>query len=128
MQIQINTDHNIHGYESAAASVVATVENALRRFSAHITRVEVHLGDENASKRGSDDKRCMMEARLEGHPPVAVTHHAATIGQAIDGAAEKLLHRIERTLGRLHSHRGNGAMPISAEQDASVPPDGERLA
>ena len=127
MQIQINTDHNIHGYESAAASVVAKVENALRRFSAHITRVEVHLGDENAGKRGSSDKRCMMEARLEGHPPVAVTHHAATIGQAIDGAAEKLLHRIERTLGRLHSHRGNGAMPIGAE-DASGPPDGERLA
>ena len=119
MQIQINTDHNIHGYESAAASVVATVENALRRFSAHITRVEVHLGDENASKRGSDDKRCMMEARLEGHPPVAVTHHAATIGQAIDGAAEKLLHRLERTLGRLHSHRGNGASP-QREQDASA--------
>jgi len=121
MQIQINTDHNIHGYESAAASVVATLENALRRFSAHITRVEVHLGDENASKRGSDDKRCMMEARLEGHPPVAVTHHAATIGQAIDGASEKLAHRLERTLGRRHSHRGNGAMPTTAEQDPSLP-------
>lgn len=121
MQIQINTDHNIQGYESAAATVRATVENALARFSAHITRVEVHLGDENANKRGSNDKRCMMEARVEGHPPVAVTHHAATIGQAIDGAAEKLLHRLEHTLGRLHSHRGNGAMPVPA-------PDGEPLA
>jgi ribosome-associated translation inhibitor RaiA len=118
MQIQINTDHNIHGYESAAASVVATVENALSRFSSQITRVEVHLGDENASKRGGDDKRCVMEARLEGHPPVAVTHHAPTISQAIDGAAEKLLHRLERTLGRLHSHRGNGAMPPDSERPA----------
>ena len=70
MQIQINTDHNIQGYESAAASVGAKVETALRRFSSHITRVEVHSEDENASKRGGDDKRCMMEARLEGHPPV----------------------------------------------------------
>jgi ribosome-associated translation inhibitor RaiA len=111
MQIQINTDHNIHGYESAAASVRATVEEALRRLSSHITRVEVHLGDENAGKRGGDDKRCMMEARLEGHPPVAVTHHAATLAQAIDGAAEKLVHRLDHTLGRLHSHRGNGATP-----------------
>ena len=111
MQIQINTDHNIQGYESAAATVRSTVENALRRFSSHITRLEVHLGDENASKRGGDDKRCMMEARLEGHQPIAVTHHAATVGQAIDGAAEKLVHRLEHTLGRLHSHRGNGAMP-----------------
>ena len=121
MQIQINTDHNIQGYESAAATVRSAVEDALRRFSPHITRVEVHLGDENASKRGGDDKRCMMEARLEGHPPVAVTHHAATIGQAIDGAAEKLVHRLERTIGRLHSHRGNGAMPATV-------PDGEPLA
>ena len=127
MQIQINTDHNIHGYESAAATAVATVENALRRFSAHITRVEVHLGDENASKRGSDDKRCMMEARLEGQPPVAVTHHGATIVQAIDGAAEKLVHRLERALGRLHSHRGNGVTPIPAEQDAPRSSNGERL-
>ena len=121
MQIQINTDHNIHGYESAAATVRLTLENALARFSTHITRVEVHLGDENASKRGGDDKRCMMEARVEGHAPVAVTQHAATVGQAINGAAEKLLHRLERILGRLHSHRGNGVLPVSE-------PDGDPLA
>jgi len=120
MQIQINSDHNIQGHESPAESVQATVEAALRRFSEHITRVEVHLGDENGNKRGRNDKRCMMEARLEGHQPVAVTHHAETLGQAIDGAAEKLVHRLERTLGRLHSHRGNGATPI--------PPDGDQLA
>ena len=77
MQIQINTDHNVQGYESAAATVRETVENALARFRTHITRVEVHLGHENANKRGSDDKRCMMEARLEGHQPIAVTHYAA---------------------------------------------------
>ncbi|HYJ40897.1 MAG TPA: HPF/RaiA family ribosome-associated protein [Steroidobacteraceae bacterium] len=128
MQIQINTDHNIHGYESAAASVRATVENALRRFSTQITRVDVHLGDENAGKRGGDDKRCMMEARLEGHQPVAVTHHAATVVQAIDGAAEKMAHRLERMLGRLHSHRGNGAMPVFAEPDVPGLPDNERPA
>ena len=120
MQIQINTDHNVQGYESAAATVRETVENALARFRTHITRVEVHLGHENANKRGSDDKRCMMEARLEGHQPIAVTHYAALIGQAIDGAAEKMLHRLERTFGRLHSHRGNGVMPVAA-------PDGEPL-
>ena len=119
MQIQINTDHNIHGYESAAASVRGAVETALKRFSTQITRVEVHLGDENASKRGGDDKRCMMEARLEGQAPIAVTHHAATVPQAIDGAAEKLAHRIERTLARLHSHRGNGV--------DLAPPEGEQV-
>ena len=120
MQIQINSDHNIQGHESPAASVRATVENALKRFSEHITRVEVHLGDENGDKRGRDDKRCMMEARLEGHQPVAVTHHAATLGQAIDGAAEKLVHLLEHTLGRLHSHRSHAAEPMAAEQEDSA--------
>lgn len=125
MQIQINTDHNIQGHESPAASVHATVESALRRFAEHITRVEVHLGDENGDKRGRDDKRCMMEARLEAHPPIAVTHHAATVGQAIDGAAEKLVRRLEHTLGRLRRHRGNGVTPIPPNQDVPASPEGE---
>jgi ribosome-associated translation inhibitor RaiA len=123
MQIQINTDRNVHGYESAAATARASVENALKRFSSQITRVDVHLGDENAGKRGGNDKRCMMEARLEGHQPVAVTHHAATVVQAIDGAAEKMVHRLDHMLGRLHKHRGNGVTPLPAEQDASGPAD-----
>jgi hypothetical protein len=36
--------------------------------------VEVHLSDENGKKGGSHDKRCMMEARLEGHQRGALTH------------------------------------------------------
>ncbi len=115
MQIQINADHNIQGYESLAAAVRSTVETALRRFSAHITRVEVHVGDENAKKHGRDDKRCMMEARMERRPPVAVTHHAETIAQAIDGAAEKLVHVLEHTLGRLQDHRSHTPEPIPTE-------------
>ena len=77
MQIQINTDHNIEGHEALTAHVSDLVESALSQFSDHITRVEVHLSDENSDKKhGNDDMRCMMEARLEGHQQVAVTHHA----------------------------------------------------
>lgn len=100
MKIQINTDRNIEGYEALAAHVHGLVEAALKHFSEHITRVEVHLSDENAAKSGQNDKRCMIEARLEGHPPLAVTHHAANVHQAVEGAAEKLLRLIESTLGR----------------------------
>jgi ribosome-associated translation inhibitor RaiA len=42
-----------------------------------------------------------MEARLEGHQPIAVTHEAETIDQAIDGAADKLKRLLDHTLGRL---------------------------
>jgi ribosome-associated translation inhibitor RaiA len=105
MKIQINTDRNIAGREKLAAHFKAVVEDALSRFSDHITRVEVHLSDENSrQKSGHDDKRCVLEARLEGLQPIAVTHQAATLDQAVDGAAEKLKKSLESTLGRLHDH------------------------
>lgn len=100
MQIQINTDHNIAGHAALAAQVSDVVERVLSRVSDHITRVEVHLNDENGDQQGQNDKRCMMEARLEGRQPIAVTHQAATVDQAVDGAADKLTRLIESTLGR----------------------------
>ena len=46
----------------------------------------------------------MMEARLEGHQPIAVSDEAESIGQAIDGAAEKIKRSLDHTLGRLSDH------------------------
>jgi ribosome-associated translation inhibitor RaiA len=115
MQVQIHSDHNLNGGEALASSVRATVEDALSRFADHITSVQVHLGDENAGKSGSNDKRCMMEARLEGLAPVAVTEHAETVGQAIDGAAERLVHRLDHTLGRLQDLRRHAPTPTPGE-------------
>lgn len=105
MQIQVNTDKNIEGREELVAQVEAAVAKALSHVSTHVTRVEVHLSDENGDKGGHDDKRCMMEARLEGRPPTAVTCEAATVADAVAGAADKLKHSLERTLERLHEHR-----------------------
>ena len=105
MQIQINTDSSVKAPEKLVTYVTDVVQSALGRFSDRITRVEVHLRDENSHKSGQDDKRCMMEARLEGRQPIAVTNHSATLEQAADGAALKLRHSIERTLDRLRDHR-----------------------
>ena len=104
MKIQINPDHNIHGHESTIELIEATVESTLGHLAEHITRVEVHLSDENAKKGGSTDKRCMMEACLEKHQPIAVTEEAATINEAVDGAAHKLKRSLEHTLSRLSTH------------------------
>jgi ribosome-associated translation inhibitor RaiA len=106
MKIQINTDNNIEGREELADQAEATVESTLGHLAEHITRVEVHLSDENSDKGGSHDKRCMMEARLEGHQPIAVTDKAETIAQAIDGAADKLKSALDSTLGRLREREG----------------------
>ncbi|WP_051676318.1 HPF/RaiA family ribosome-associated protein [Polaromonas glacialis] len=114
MKIQFNTDVNIHGTEALAAQVSASIEQALERFDEHITRVEVHLSDENAGKSGQHDQRCMLEARLEGRQPVAVTNHAATLEQAVQGAAQKLAHLLDSRLGRLHDHREKtSGLPLS---------------
>ena len=123
MQIQINTDHNIEGHEALAARVSGVIENALSRFSDHITRVEVHLSDENSDKKdGYDDMRCMIEARLEGRQPIAVTHQATTLDEAVDGAADKLANLIESTLGRLHDQelrRTDPPLPKAKSKDIS---------
>ena len=116
MKVQVNTDHHIKGHEALATGVRATVETALNRFSDHITRVEVHLSDENGNKGGPNDKRCVMEARLEGRQAIAVTDEADTVVQAIDGAAGKLDRLIESTLGRQgveKSHRTDPPPPGS---------------
>lgn len=104
MQIKTNTDRNIEGSEELSAQVEAVVGGALERFSDQITRVEVHLSDENGGRGGSDDKRCMMEARVEGRQPTAVTHEAPTVEEAMEGAAAKLERSLESTLGRLRSY------------------------
>lgn len=119
MQIQVNTDRNIEGHEALAAQIRGVVESALSRHEDFITRVEVHLSDENSNKKGgNDDIRCMMEARLEGRQPAAITHQAATVEQAVDGAVDKMARMIESTLGRLHEQRKHRTDP---------PPPGPKL-
>jgi len=101
MQIQINTDHNIEGDVKLAKEVETAVRGILGHFSAQLTRVEVHLSDENSDqKSGTEDKRCLLEARPAGHQPLSASDHAATLEQAVDGAAHKLKHVLESTLGR----------------------------
>ena len=109
MLVQINTDHNIHGTEAVAIQVTDVVEAALQRFSDRITRVEVHIGDENGPKGGGDDIRCMLEARLEGRQPIAVTHHATTVQLAVHAASGDLAKVIESILGRAADAIGSPA-------------------
>ncbi len=55
MKIQVNTDANIPGHAARVESVTRTIAHGLDRFSAAITRVEVHLSDENSTKSGPHD-------------------------------------------------------------------------
>jgi ribosome-associated translation inhibitor RaiA len=101
MKIQVNTDRNIEGDERLAEFVEGVVADALSRFADQVTRVEVHLADVNADKPGDDDTRCMIEARLAGRRPTAVTHHAGNVREAVSGAADKIERALDRELGKL---------------------------
>jgi ribosome-associated translation inhibitor RaiA len=91
MHVQVNTDKNIPGDERLIEYTEALIQDSLARFVDRVTRVEVHLADENgADKHAGDDKRCSLEARLAGMQPVAVTHRAATVKDALSGAVDKL--------------------------------------
>jgi len=104
MQIQFNTDKNITWSEDLIASSTSLISEELSRFSHQITRVEVHLSDEDGNKDGLNDKRCMVEARLAGMSPIAVTDHANTHEQAILGALDKMKTSLEKTTGRLKNY------------------------
>lgn len=111
MKIQVNTDESIEGREALATRVGATVEHVLQRFSHQVTRLEVHLSDQDGAKSGQRDKRCVMEARLEGRQPIAASDNAATLDQAVRGAADKLARLIDSQLGRAARTRSSPGKP-----------------
>jgi len=98
MQIQINTDNHIEGHQQLADDVEKQLTKALDRFVDHLTRIEVHLGDENANKTGQHDKRCLLEARPKNHQPIAVSAHAPSIQQAVTQAIEKLKRSLDHAI------------------------------
>lgn len=101
MQVLINSNNSVQMSEDLQQRFAATVEDALQRFSDQLTRVEVHLTDENGEKSGAQDKRCQIEARIKAREPVSASHKADSLELALDGAADKLQRVLETTLGKL---------------------------
>lgn len=113
MQIQLNTDDHIQGADSLAAWVDSELTGKLSRFRDHVTRIEVHLSDVNGPRSGAGDKRCLLEARIAGRQPVAVSHDAGKVGESVIGAADKLVRALDTVFGKAHakgreSIRGEG--------------------
>lgn len=120
MQIQLNTDANVQGRDSLAAWVEGELKGKLAHFLDQLTRVEVHLSDSSAARVGGHDKRCTLEARLAGRPPVAVHHDAGNVADAFHGAADKLQRKLEADLGRLReAHRRDSIRTDRGESDGS---------
>lgn len=104
MQIQINTDKNIDGNERLVRFYTAQLEKELERFDDKITRIEVHLGDENSGKFGLNDKKCLIEVRLANKQPLAVTDYGESIEKAFFSALEKAKKVLNTTLKKMRAH------------------------
>ena len=102
MIIQLNADNNLTLHEAYRNKLTDLLSDELSRFSESITRLEVHLSDENGPKKGLNDKRCLLEARLERRQPIAVTEISDTHDNAVAGAIDKLKASLDTILGRLN--------------------------
>jgi len=114
MQIQINTGESVNGREALHSHTEDVVRDVLGRFAEHITRIEVHMSDVNGQKAGDNDKRVLMEARIAGRQPIAVTEQAGSLHQAIDGATQKLRRSLDTTFGKIADQRRTPAPPLPA--------------
>ncbi|HET9462626.1 MAG TPA: HPF/RaiA family ribosome-associated protein [Thiobacillus sp.] len=116
MQIQFNTDESVDGRDVLGRHAEDVVRRALDRFGDDVTRVEIHLSDVNGQKAGENDKRCLMEARVAGLQPIAVTEQANSLHQAIDGAAQKLKRSLDSALGKVGDHKRSSPIPDSPDE------------
>jgi hypothetical protein len=123
MYVQVNTSNGIQKTEALERWAADYLNEHLRRFHQDVTAIEVQLSDENQAKGGASDTRCMMEARVNGHPPVAVKNFAPDQDLAFRGAAEKLSHALDRKLGKLdrHEHRDRDTIRRDADALAAAP-------
>lgn len=120
MQIQVNSSNQIEGGIRLNDWVTSTLQSALERYEEDLTRVEVHLSDENGEKPGPHDLRCQMEARPKGHQPISVTHKADTLDQAVDGAATKLSHALEHLFGKLRNKRASQPQSVDGPKNDAL--------
>ena len=95
MQVIINSDNQVDLNEATIQHCQEEVTTLLQRFSDWITRVEVHLTDENSnSKGGIDDIRCLLEARPAGKQPVSIEVRGASVEDALTEGIQTLKQRL----------------------------------
>ena len=102
MQVQVHADDSIQGGESLAQWTKEEVINRLARLKDHVTRVEVYFTGVDALKaNGAPGKRCVLETRANGRPPIAVNAEAEKMQEAFVLAIEKLRRAVETDLGKV---------------------------
>ena len=104
MIIQFNTNKTIEGEERLQSYYTSLIDEKLKRFESHLTRIEVHLTNENGDIEGRPLIQCVLEARMEGKQPIAVTAQSEVVEKAVSSAIEKLKSALDTVVGQLQSH------------------------
>jgi ribosome-associated translation inhibitor RaiA len=124
MQIQISSDKNIAMHEKLSTLIESDLHRLLDRFDDQLTRIEVHVSDENGDKSGPADKRCLLEARPKRHQSLTVTNSSSDIQTAVSGAASKMQRLLETTFGRIEDKNRSLTTRSSGEgQNLVIKPD-----
>ena len=102
MQVPVHADDSIQAGESLAQWAQEEINTKLARLKEYVVRVEVFLTGVDALKTtGGPGKRCVMETRATGRPPIAVNAEAEKVKDAFSAAMEKLKRAVEADLGKV---------------------------
>ncbi len=101
MIIQFNTDNHLKATQGFEEAFTERINTSLKHFVDKITRLEIHLSDQNAQKVGPDDVQCNMEARLEGLQPIFVSCKSDTKEKAMNDALDKMKAALTTVMGKL---------------------------
>lgn len=102
MQVQVHADDSIQGGESLAQWAQEEINTKLARLKEYVVRVEVFLTGVDALKAtGGPGKRCVLETRATGRPPIAVNAEAEKVKDAFSSAIDKLKRAVETDLDKV---------------------------
>jgi len=102
MQVQVHADDSIQGGDSLAQWATDEINTKLARLKEYVVRVEVFLTGVDALKAtGGPGKKCVLETRANGRPPIAVNAEAEKVKDAFNAALEKLRRAVESDLDKV---------------------------
>jgi ribosome-associated translation inhibitor RaiA len=126
MKVQVNTSNDIENKETLERWASDYLNERLARYEQDITSIEVQLSDENhGTRNGTVDKRCMLEARVNGRAPIAVTNFGPDQNLAFRGASDKLERALDHAFGKLdrREHRVRDTIRRDPEAlEGTIPP------
>ena len=124
MDVQVNSNTSVAVSARFVRFAKDETARVLDRFAASLTRVEVHLSDENSRKGGDADKRCAVEARPSRSRPITVTATAGTVETALSRALGKVRRALTTAFGRRGRSVGHASVneTATATKKAATPP------